>query len=60
MTYRNNGSYLRFRTDIKPASKLHDAYEEMDRLIAKDKKKLLLRDKPAAKSNQNVYDFLSE
>lgn len=58
MTYRNNGSYLKFRTFSETANQLMDANEEMDLAIAKNK--LLLRDNPAIKSNQNVYDFLSD
>ncbi|MPN27866.1 hypothetical protein SDC9_175300 [bioreactor metagenome] len=60
MTYRNDGSYLKFWTFPETANKLMDANEEIDLAIAKNKNKLLLRDNPAIKSNQNVYDFLSD
>lgn len=62
MTYRDNGSYIKFSDAIKAAYKptLKLANKEMDAAIMKDTKKLLLRDDPAVKSNQNVYDSLSE
>lgn len=60
MTYRANGSYLRFRTDTKPSIKLSSAHMSMDALITENKAKDHLRDEPAVKSNQNVYDSLSE
>lgn len=60
MTYRNNGSYLKFRTISQTTNQLMSASKEMDFAIAKNKKQLFLRDEPAVKSNQNVYDFLSD
>lgn len=36
------------------------AGKDMDFAIAKNKEKVFLRDNPAIKSNQNVYDFLSD
>jgi hypothetical protein len=61
MTYRGNG-YFKFPNDIKTTNKsnLTLVNKEMDSAIMHDKKKLLLRDEPAVKSNQNVYDSLSE
>lgn len=62
MTYRANSSDIKFPDDIKATNKanLMLANKEMDAVIMEDKKKLLLRDDPAVKSNQNVYDSLSE
>lgn len=62
MTYRDNGSYSRFPDSIKTTKKsnLILANKEMDVAINREKKKLLLRDDAAVKSNQNVYDSLSE
>ena len=60
MTHSNDGSYLQFRTADKTADKLADANKEMDDLMAQDQQKLLLRDQPAVKANQNVFDALSE
>lgn len=62
MTYRDNGSDIRFPNDIKATNKasLMLANKEMDAAIMQEKEKLLLRDDPAVKSNQNVYDSLSE
>ncbi|AIF51331.1 MULTISPECIES: hypothetical protein [unclassified Pelosinus] len=62
MTYRDNGSYLKFPDNIKTSNKpnLMLVNKEMDAAIMNDKKKLLLRDDPAVTSNQNVYDSLSE
>ncbi|WP_021170149.1 hypothetical protein SOV_22660 [Sporomusa ovata DSM 2662] len=60
MTYRANGSYLRFQTNPKTSIKLNSASKAMDALITENKDKAHLRDEPAVKSNQNVYDSLSE
>lgn len=60
MTYRANGSYLRFRSDTKSSITLNTASKSMNKLIAENKLKIHLRDEPAVKSNQNVYDSLSE
>jgi hypothetical protein len=60
MPYSNDSAYLKFNTADKTANKLADANKEMDDLMAQDQKKLLLRDQPAVKSNQNVFDALSE
>jgi hypothetical protein len=62
MTYRADGSYLKFPPGIKilKTPSLMNANKEMDAAIIQDKDKSLLRDQPAVKSNQNVYDALSE
>jgi hypothetical protein len=62
MTYRANSSDIKFPDDIKTTNKanLMLANKEMDAAITQEKEKLLLRDEPAVKSNQNVYDSLSE
>lgn len=60
MMYSSDNSYLSFGTDDKTANQLADANKEMDDLMAQDRKKLLLRDQPAVKSNQNVFDALEE
>ncbi|MBP2638475.1 MAG: hypothetical protein H6Q72_4382 [Firmicutes bacterium] len=60
MTYRTNGSYLKFKTDIKSSIALNTASKSMNTLINENKLKNHLRDEPAVKSNQNVYDSLSE
>lgn len=60
MTYRANGSYLKFKTDIKSSIALNTASKSMNTLISENKLKNHLRDELAVKSNQNVYDSLSE
>lgn len=62
MTYRDNGSYLKFPNNIKTSNKFNLMFvnKEMDATIMNNKKKLLLQDDPAITLNQNVYDSLSE
>ena len=62
MTYRANNSDIKIPDDIKITNniKLELANKEMDVAIMQEKEKLLLRDEPAVKSNQNVYDSLSD
>ncbi len=60
MTYRANGSYLKFRTTTKASIKLTSASKTMDAIITENKVNPHLRDEPAITSNQNVYDSLSE
>lgn len=60
MTYRANGSYLRLRANIPSSVQLKSAVKAMDALITENKLKAHLRDMPAIKANQNVYDSLEE
>jgi len=60
MTYRANGSYLKFRTDIKTSIPLTAADKSMNTLLAKNKSKIHLHDEPAVTANQNVYDSIIE
>ena len=60
LTYRNNGSYLKFRTNSATTNQLMNVNKEMNYAITNNKHKLFLRDDPAVKANQNVYDFLSD
>ncbi|HWR42687.1 hypothetical protein [Sporomusa sp.] len=60
MTYRANGSYLRFKTRIKSTSILPSAGLAMDIAITENHKNQHLRDEPSVRQSQNVYDALSE
>lgn len=60
MTYRANGSYLRFRTYTKSYRKPSSIGKSMDAAITENQAKKHLRDEPAVRSNQNVYDNLPE
>lgn len=60
MTYRASGSYLRFHTNTQTTIPLKSASKAMDILITENKSKSHLRDEPAVRSNQNVYDSLPE
>lgn len=60
MTYRANGSYLRLRANTSASLQLNSAAKAMNTLITENKLKSHLRDEPAVKSNQNVYDSLEE
>lgn len=60
MTYRANGSYLKLKVAAKPATTLNIASKSRNTQLAENKSKTYLRDEPAIKANQNVYDSLSE
>ena len=61
MTYRDNSSDIKI-PDIKTknVTNLMLANKEMDSIIMQKREQQLLQDDPAVKSNQNVYDSLSE
>lgn len=60
MTYRADGSYLRFKTSIKTSQPLASAGKAMDEAISRHQEKQHLRDVPGVRQNQNVYDNLAE
>lgn len=60
MTYRANGSYLKFHTHTKTYRKPSFIGKPMDAAIMENQTKRHLQDEPAVRSNQNVYDTLAE
>jgi hypothetical protein len=58
MTYRVNGSYLKFNTYAKLSTTKNTVNKSTNSQILEYKSHL--RDEPAVQANQNVYDSLSE
>jgi hypothetical protein len=58
MTYRNNGSYLRFHKAKKLGSKPSQANAIMNWLIRENPDSGHLQDHPAVTSTQNAFDTL--
>lgn len=57
MTYRNDGSYVRFPESSKtvPEHSLESSSAIMDELIQSDQRKNHLRDNPAITASQNAF-----
>ena len=58
MTYRNNGSYLRFRKAGNLGKQPSRANAMMNWLIQTESSSHHLQDEPAAKQSQNVFASL--
>lgn len=60
MAYRANGSYLRFRTNIRTENGLPAVGRTMTKAIWEHRRRNYLQDMPSVRKSQNVYDALSE
>ena len=58
MSYRANGSYLKFNTYAKLSTAKNTVSKSRNPQLAENKS--YLRDEPAVQANQNAYDSLSE
>jgi len=58
MTYRNNGSYLRFQNVSIPKKNINKSNKLMNHVISSEKEKHHLQDCPGITKTQNVFSVI--